>query len=147
VARSLIEEDRLLYTVQAIENDCNIVPQGAFRLTEDHEVCRNVAFKGLSDSSFTDLAKYAHFRNVQDERKKEKLLEDDAIFIPNFLDDVIHDQPQGCWSVQKDTSGRMAIMRNFSWAGYTAYHCVNSADFGGVYVGDGLRNDDLPFMM
>ena len=48
VRRSLIEEDRLLYTVLAIENECQIVPQGAFRLTENHEVERNVSFKGLS---------------------------------------------------------------------------------------------------
>lgn len=47
VFRSLIEEDRLLYTVMAIENDCSICPHGAFRLTEDHEVERNVAFRGL----------------------------------------------------------------------------------------------------
>jgi len=47
IFRSLIEEDRLLYTVMAIENDCQICPHGAFRLTEDHEVERNVAFRGL----------------------------------------------------------------------------------------------------
>ena len=34
VYRSLIEEDRLLYSVMAIENDCQICPHGAFRLTE-----------------------------------------------------------------------------------------------------------------
>lgn len=44
------ECDRLLYTVQAIENDCHIIPQGSMRLTEMHEVARNPAFKGLSES-------------------------------------------------------------------------------------------------
>ena len=48
VARNLIEADRLLYTVRAIENDCSIVPHGSFRLTEKHEVARSVAFRGLS---------------------------------------------------------------------------------------------------
>lgn len=48
VARNLIEADRLLYTVRAIENDCSIVPHGSFRLTEKHEVVRSVAFRGLS---------------------------------------------------------------------------------------------------
>ncbi len=48
VARNLIEVDRLHYTVLAIENDCSIVPHGSFRLTEKHEVARNVAFRGLS---------------------------------------------------------------------------------------------------
>lgn len=47
VARNLTEVDRLYYTVLAIENDCHIVPHGSFRLTEKHEVARNVAFRGL----------------------------------------------------------------------------------------------------
>ena len=80
VARSLIEEDRLLYTVLAIENDCSIVPQGAYRLTENHEVERNVSFRGLSGKDCFDLEKYSHFRNCQDARKKAALLEDDAVF-------------------------------------------------------------------
>ena len=48
ISRSLIEEDRLLYVVMAIENDCQIVPHGSFRMTEAHEVERNVAFRGLN---------------------------------------------------------------------------------------------------
>ena len=47
IPRNLTEEDRLLYTVHAIENDCNIVPQGSFRMTEAHEVERNASFRGL----------------------------------------------------------------------------------------------------
>ena len=62
--RSLIEEDRLLYTVLAIENDCQICPKGAFRLTEDHEVERNVAFRGLSQDECFKLDSFSHFRNV-----------------------------------------------------------------------------------
>lgn len=88
VARSLIEEDRLLYTVLAIENDCQIVPQGAFRLTENHEVERNVSFRGLCENTCFSLEKYSHFRNCQNAEKIEGLKEDDAVFQPDFLDDV-----------------------------------------------------------
>ena len=69
VYRSLIEEDRLLYTVLAIENDCQITPHGAFRLTEAHEVERSVAFRGLGLEAAFDLANYSHFRNVQSSEK------------------------------------------------------------------------------
>ena len=44
----LKEVDRLHYLVRAIENDCQVVPQGAFKLTTSHEISRNEAFKGLS---------------------------------------------------------------------------------------------------
>jgi radial spoke head protein 9 len=120
--RNLIEEDRLLYTVLAVENDCHIVPHGSFRLTQDHEVERNVSFRGLSHEECFSLNKYSHFRNVQDERKKALLEEDDAIFQPDFLDECHTDKPTGVWSIQKDSNCRTAIIRNNSWAGYTAYH-------------------------
>lgn len=80
IARNLTEEDRLHYTVLAIENDCHIVPQGSFRMTSEHEVERNVSFRGLTSEDCFDLAKYSHFRNVQDVTKKEKLEDDDAVF-------------------------------------------------------------------
>ena len=147
VYRSLIEEDRLLYTVMAIENDCQICPHGAFRLTEDHEVERNVAFRGLAREQCFSLSSYSHFRNCQDETKKAMLLQDDAVYQPDFLDEVCSDLPNGMWSCQKDVTGQMAIIRNNVWAGFTAYHKACSEEFGGIYVGDGLKNLDLCFQL
>jgi radial spoke head protein 9 len=48
VPLNFTELDRLHYTVHAIENDCHIMPKGAVKLTEIHEVRRNAAFRGLS---------------------------------------------------------------------------------------------------
>lgn len=48
VARNLTELDRLQFTIYAIENDCHIIPKGSFKLTDQHEVRRNNAFRGLS---------------------------------------------------------------------------------------------------
>ena len=80
IPRNLTEEDRLLYTIHAIENDCAIVPQGSYRMTEAHEVERNPAFRALDSASGFALHKYSHFRNCQNEHKKKLLLEDDAVF-------------------------------------------------------------------
>ena len=129
------------------ENDCNIVPQGAFRLTEAHEVERNVSFKGLGGDDVWNLSKYSHFRNCQDENKKKGLLEDDAVFQADFLDDVWTDKPNGCWSIHKDSEGTSAIIRHNEWAGFTAYHKAGTREFGTVYVGNGLRNTDLAFQL
>ena len=76
----LKEIDRIHYIVRAIENDCHVVPQGAFKLTTAHEVHRNEAFKGLSISEIFKLNSYSHFRNVQQKEKKENLEKDDAIY-------------------------------------------------------------------
>ena len=94
----LKEIDRVHYIVRAIENDCNIIPQGAFKLTTAHEIARNEAFRGLQISDAFQLSSYSHFRNVQSKDKKEGLEKDDAIFHKNFLDDVSNDKPpQGSW--------------------------------------------------
>ena len=114
-------------------------------MTEDHEVERDVSFRGLARDHVFALDSYSHFRNVQDERKKKQLLEDDAVFRPDFLDEVSTDMPLGCWSIQQDMSGTSAVIRNNVWAGYTAYHKSASQQFGGIYFGDGLKNLDLAF--
>jgi len=74
VARDLTELDRLHYTVLAIENDCHILPQGAVKLTDAHEIRRNNAFQGLSHEQAFDLTNYSHFRNVQNNLKQTGLL-------------------------------------------------------------------------
>ena len=45
--KELTEIDRLKYVVLAIENDCQIAPLGAFKMTSQHQVRRNEAFKGV----------------------------------------------------------------------------------------------------
>jgi len=92
------------------------------KLTPLHEVARNEAFRGLSVEECYKLNFYSHFRNVQDNSKKENLEADDAIFMRDFLDEVITDKPEGCWSLQKDGTESFAIIRNNVWKGYCAYH-------------------------
>ena len=37
-------------------------------------------------------------------------------------------------------------LRNLIWPGYFAYHKANTNEFGGVYIGYGIKNVDIPFM-
>ena len=48
--QNLTEIDRLAAVVRAIENDCHIAPVGAFKMTAQHEMRRNEAFRGLAGS-------------------------------------------------------------------------------------------------
>ena len=84
---------------------------------------------------------------MQDAAKKENLEADDAIFQRDFLDEVHTDLPKGCWALQKDHSGRMALIRNNIWKGYTAFHRVNTQEHGSIYVGDGCKNENFCFMI
>lgn len=145
--KNFVELDRLAYVIRAIDHDCSIVPQGAFRMTPSHELTRNKAFEGLTGSMAKDMKNYLHFRNVQQSEKREQLDRDDALFTYDFLDAIEKDKPSGCWSLQVDPSGTLATLRNFLWPGYFAFHLANTQRFGGIYIGDGIKNSDLPFML
>lgn len=145
--KNLTELDRLSYVVNAIENDCQLVPVGSIKMTPMHEVRRNQAFKGLSPNEATNLGNYMHFRNVQSGSKKLQLDEANTPFLAKFLESVSEDFPYGQWTVQKDMTNKFVHLRCLSWPGFQAFHKVNSKDFGCLYFGDGLKNHELPFMI
>lgn len=49
--KNLTELDRLATIVMSIENDCQIAPVGAYRLTPEHQMRRAAAFSGLRGES------------------------------------------------------------------------------------------------
>lgn len=56
--RNLTELNRLAIVVNAIENDCHMCPEGAFKMTPRHELRRAEAFTGLSSADATHLTHY-----------------------------------------------------------------------------------------
>ena len=142
-----VELDRLTTVVQAIENDCQICPVGSFRLTPEHQVRRNEAFKGLCNETGMDLSNYLHFRNVQDEGKRQELDLPTAPFNTRFLESASEDQPKGCWTLQMGGKMDKVMIRSLMWPGYNFYHQTNSNRFGAIYIGDGLKNLELHFIV
>jgi radial spoke head protein 9 len=146
-AKGVTELDRLAYVVYAIDNDCSIVPVMSFKMTPIKEVRRNEAFRGLKKDAVFQFENYAHFRKPLTKDKKEQLERDEAIYNHKFLDEITSDLPKGSWNLLKDTSDSVAVLRNTLWPGYYAYHRCNTPIFGGVYMGNGIKNLDLPFML
>lgn len=144
--KDLSEADRLRYVVQAIENDCQVVPVGSFKMTAQHQVRRNEAYKGLPEKDSGNINQYLHFRNVQTEEKKKALDEPNAPFNTNFLESIAEDQPKGCWNLQSDMVSTNVLGRSLLWPGYHFYSNSYTGKFGGVYIGDGLKNLELQFM-
>lgn len=133
--RNLTELDRLTTVVFAIENDCQLCPEGAFRMTPEHQLKRNEAFTGLSSAQSQKKGNYLHFRNAQTQAKKRLLEKPDAPFIHNFLENISREMPQGCWTLQTDESGETVSIRSLSWPGYQFFHKINTNKFGGMYIG------------
>jgi len=48
-----------------------------------------------------------------------------------------------------DTTRTQTTIRSFLWPGYIAFHDFGSSrkEYGGVYLGNGIKNSDLPFMI
>ena len=145
--KELVELDRLKYVVLAIENDCQIAPVGAFKMNSQHQVRRNEAFKGLNAQQTLSLDNYLHFRNGQTDSKKAALDEPSAPFNAKFLESISEDKPKGCWNFQHDLSQQIVLGRSLMWPGFHFYHKHGQSKFGSVYIGDGLKNLELQFMI
>ena len=70
-----------------------------------------------------------------------------VVFGFDFLDRIGKDKPSGSWSLQLDARQKTVSVRSLLWPGYFAFHRLGSDLFGGVYVGEGSKNVDLPFMI
>jgi len=133
--------------VHKIESDCAVVPRGAFKMNTLWEVRRNEGFKGLKADEAQNLSSYQHFRKVQNKDNHEQILRGEGVFNHDFLDNASQDFPRGTWVVFNDTLKTTALLRSKLWPGYVAYHRINSPIFGGLYIGNGIQNKDLPFMI
>jgi len=72
---------------------------------------------------------------------------DDSIFNKGFLDEAHTDKPRHIWSVQKSQCLQFSVIRHLVWKGYTAWSKVGSQIHGGVYIGDGLKNNEFCFLL
>ena len=138
--------DRQSHVVHQIDHDCHIVPKGALKKTPMKEIRRNEAFKGLKASEAFCAENYSHFRNPVDKAKVELNNRNEGVYNHDFLDCVSDDLPVGSWSILKDTSGSVSVMRNKMWPGFYFYHKANTCVHGGLYVGSGCKALDMPFM-
>lgn len=71
--QNFVEIDRLVFTVRAVEVDCQVVPIGAFKITPSHEMRYNDEFKGLNIKSANTMEQYQHLRNPKTLEKQEMM--------------------------------------------------------------------------
>ena len=142
----MTETDRLSYVVRAIDRDCSVVPVGGFKMMPINELRRNDLFEGLNSEDLNKKEKYVHFRPVENQEKKDKIDMGNAALDFDFLDCIKDDPIKDSWCIHLDNTKSICTLRNLVWPGYTAYHKANTAEFGGVYIGYGIKNNDIAFM-
>lgn len=94
-----------------------------------------------------NLNSYMYFRPVQSKDKKSLSDRRQDIFVSDFLDNVANGSPAGGWTVLRDTTQKIGVLRNRVWPGFLAYHHSNTQVFGNFYFGNGIKNTDLAFMI
>lgn len=53
----------------------------------------------------------------------------------------------GSWSLQFEGAGQVCILRSLLWPGLMFYHVPLTPQHGYIYIGNGTKNLDLPFML
>ena len=46
-----------------------------------------------------------------------------------------------------DSDKRNVVIRSIAWPGAFFYHRLGTKKFGNVYIGEGIKNDELQFMI
>ncbi len=145
--KNITELDRLSHTVQRIEEECHVIPEGSLKLTPIQEARPNEAFTGLCKETAFDAAKYLHFTPPHTKEKHEQMDRDDSIFTGDWLDSITTDPIKGAWTIHPDVTGSVAQVRNLVWPGYSAYHKIGTGIHASFYIGNGKMNSDLAFML
>ena len=85
---------------------------------------------------------------MQSQAYKEQLDQPGAPFNPNFLEPIAEDQPKGLWIIQGGKQDdRTVNIRSIMWPGFIFYHKKGTKKFGNLYIGDGLKNEEIHFMI
>lgn len=61
--KNFTELNRLAHVVRAIENDCQCVPKGSYRMTPEHELRPNTNFYGVDPNWCRSPQSWQHFRS------------------------------------------------------------------------------------
>ena len=73
---------------------------------------------------------------------------EEDIFNHEFMDNAALQKPDCSWTVQKDEINKaVVVLRSRMWPGFTAYARANTSIYGSLYIGTGIKQVDLPFMI
>ncbi|CAG9785877.1 unnamed protein product [Diatraea saccharalis] len=145
--RLMKEESRLAATISNISDEAEICARGQLIQQPDGCVVINPNYYGLTAPEAKLLKSYLHIRQPQQRWNTNLLTRQDYNYSMDFLDSIDQDIPSGCWSLSLEKSGSVAYLRSLYWPGMTFFHKVRTPDAGFLYVGNGRKNMDVPFLL
>merc|ERR1711998_21959 len=146
-ADTVTEEKRLAALVAAVDEACAMAPKGAPLLDARHRVVQSPSYRGMVPEAAMDIKSYVHWRIPKQAAKKKAFDTKGLSQTTDFLDSLEGDEPTGCWSTIFEPNACMATLRNNIYPGFVAFSSLSSPAYGYVYMGNGVRNDDIAFML
>jgi radial spoke head protein 9 len=147
--KPVTELDRLAYVVGELASNF-AAPKGSHKVVpgpNGGKLERNEGFAGLSPEDANTLSNWLFTRSPRDPEVKGLYEREEALFKEECLDNVSKDYPKMAWNIQKDATGTVATLKSQLWPGLYCYHRCNTQIFGLMYIGDGIKNINLPFMV
>jgi radial spoke head protein 9 len=122
--------------------------RGAYIVEASRKIAKATSsYEGLTYEAAGDLRNFYHFRSPESPEAIDALSRKGLVRHADFLDPVIRDKPKGVWSVARDTTHTLSVLRNHAWPGYYFITRVGGPEYAGVYFGNGLQNPDLAVML
>lgn len=115
-------------------------------MASSHVVIPNKSFEGLSWEKAAQLGSYYHFRNAETPERKEVVKSDGLVRASDFLDPITEDL-NGAWTIRNDNTKTCVVVRNLEYPGHVFFHKPTTGTYGNAYIGDGLKNRDIAFML
>ncbi|XP_029452600.1 radial spoke head protein 9 homolog [Rhinatrema bivittatum] len=141
------EEARLVGTIGRIDKEVAVIPRGALIKDPHGKILVNRSFQGLAVTEAKKLSNYFHFSDSLTLQTRTLIEKADLDPAMDFLTSLETDIPRGSWCIQFERGNSILVLRSLLWPGLTFYHIPMTPHHGFIYVGNGQRNIDLPFML
>ena len=167
------EAQRLSWLVRTWDACCRVVPRGSVLEDERSGVVYNRTFDGLDRAAAGHTGSYVHLRspavlaaapnvdgvaNVIGQnttkadhntgRRLNALLDKEGVHSKlDFLDTIALDEPKQLWQVKYDQPNDVIFGTNALFPGSLWFHTPETPVFGNLYMGNGVLNTNMAFML
>ncbi|KAJ2950312.1 hypothetical protein O0L34_g11678 [Tuta absoluta] len=141
------EESRLAATISNIADEAEICARGQLIKRPCGTVVISPQFFGLTAAEAKHQKMYYHVRPAQHRWNTNLLTRPDYNYSMDFLDSIDQDIPKGCWNLSMEMGKTVVFLRSLYWPGMTYFHRIRTPDAGFLYVGNGQKNLDVPFLL
>lgn len=131
-----------------ISSECAVVPRGALTLRPDGVTLLTSFFQGLNQMEGSDINNYQLLRHPKTPYTENLMKRPDYNYSTDTFDTIGSILPEGqSFSVNIDSDSGLSVVKSMYWPGMIFFHKLHTNAHGFCYIGNGLRNHDLLFML